>query len=69
VLEQDAFQFGYVGGNKWMLQFEPIASEVINRLLHKETPALAKLSEQCSVLKVKNFVVVDANCITKVQPE
>lgn len=69
VLEQDAFQFGYVGGNKWMLQFEPIASEVISRLLHKETPALAKLSEQCTVLKVKNFVVVDANCITKMQPE
>jgi hypothetical protein len=49
-----------------MIQFEPIASEVINRLVRKETPALAKLSEQCSVLKVKKFNVVDAACITKV---
>jgi hypothetical protein len=66
VLEPDAFQFGYVSGNKWMIQFEPIASEVINRLVRKETPALAKLSEQCSVLKVKKFNVVDAACITRV---
>jgi hypothetical protein len=69
LLEHGAFTPEYIAINKWLMQFEPTASDAIAHLRQKETPALAKLSAQCSVLEVANLTVVKADCLTKAQPE
>lgn len=69
LLEQEAFRPDYITENKWLMQFEPAASEAIAHLRQQETPALAKLVDHCSSLEVQNFIVVEADCIVRVQPK
>jgi hypothetical protein len=47
----------------WMRQFEPAASEALAQLQQGKVPALFQLIDRCSVLEVRNFVLLQADCI------
>jgi hypothetical protein len=68
LIQKGAFRPSYLADNAWLRQYQPATQEAIDRLNRNETPALAKLVNQCSVLNVKKFVVMNASCITGAQP-
>ncbi|MBD1861378.1 MULTISPECIES: hypothetical protein [Trichocoleus] len=72
LIEQDAFTPAYLTPGprwqRWLHQYQPVASEAIARLQQGQTPALAQFMDQCSVLQTKQFTVLTAACLMGVQP-
>lgn len=63
ILEQAAFPQDYVAERNWMHQFQPAFTQAKASVQQKSGPALAQLTERCAVLKAKDLVVLQANCI------
>ncbi|MBE9125820.1 MULTISPECIES: hypothetical protein [unclassified Coleofasciculus] len=70
LLERNAFTPEYIANpgswtSRWIRQYQPAATEALERLEEGTVPALAKVMPRCSVLETENFVVVDTDCIRK----
>jgi hypothetical protein len=55
--------------NNWLNQFQPLINQIRTRLEQGEVPILVNLSRQCSVLRVQNLEVLDAECILRLPQE
>jgi len=65
LVDREAFTPDYVARDKWIMQYQPAASEAIARLKEGVEPALFRLMDQCSVLETNGMVLVSAECIVK----
>ncbi|WP_210404671.1 hypothetical protein [Chroococcidiopsis sp. TS-821] len=62
LLEKNAFTPEYVTSDRWIRQFQPLTTNIIQGL-HQQAPALSKVTTQCTVFEVDNFIVLQAQCI------
>ncbi|MES1026564.1 hypothetical protein ABN584_27075 [Gloeocapsa sp. BRSZ] len=62
LLEKNAFTPVYVTSDRWIRQFQPLAT-TISQQLQQQAPALSKFITQCTVFEVDNFIVIQAQCI------
>lgn len=65
MLDRDAFTLEYVSRDRWLKQYQPFGSEVVDRLKAGNIPALAKVRDRCTVLEEQNLVVLSANCLVQ----
>lgn len=68
LLEQSAFTPQYLESDRWLLQYQPAVSEAVARLKQGTIPALAQVSDRCSVLQTGGLVVIQAQCIVTYEP-
>ncbi|MFB2923094.1 hypothetical protein [Aerosakkonema funiforme] len=60
-----AFTPEHITKNPWLMQYQPVAKEAIQRLEQGIYPAVAEVSQQCSVLHTNYLFVIPAECIVK----
>ncbi|BAY39205.1 hypothetical protein NIES2111_35550 [Nostoc sp. NIES-2111] len=63
LLESTSFKSEYLTSKPWLKSFQPVYSEALNNLSVGITPALAKLTKQCSVLEAANIILLKAECV------
>jgi hypothetical protein len=63
LIEEEGFTASYVKDDRWMMQYQPEASEAIAQLEKGITPALATVGDRCTVFQLDKFSVLDATCI------
>jgi hypothetical protein len=69
LVDREAFTPEYLAHDKWIMQYQPAASEAIGRLSQGVEPALLRLLDRCSVLETNGMVLVSAECVLKVAAE
>lgn len=62
LLDRAAFTPEYVASDRWIQQYQPLATQVIAQM-QQGVPALSKITESCSVFATKGLVVLPADCI------
>ncbi len=62
LLDANAFTPEYVASDRWLQQYQPLATKVITQMQQGYTPVLSKLTD-CAVLTTKGLVVLQAECI------
>jgi hypothetical protein len=65
LVDADAFAPEYLTRDRWLMQFQPEAKSVADKLRQGTIPALSKLTDQCSVMKTTDMTLVSAECILK----
>ena len=65
LVEHNAFTSGYLTRASWLRSFQPAFTDAIAHLEQGSTPALTRLTKQCSVLETGNLSVLDATCISR----
>lgn len=68
LVERTAFAPSYLN-NRWFKQYQPAQAEASANLERSLIPALAKVTDRCSVFETNAFVVLSAKCIAKIPPE
>lgn len=63
LIEEDAFTASYLKDDRWMMQYQPEASQAIAQLEEGITPALATVRDRCTVFRTDKFAVLDSACI------
>ena len=65
LLDRTAFTPKYLvnNDNTWLSSFQPVFSDALTTLEQGQVPAVAKLSDRCSVVKGKRIVLLHADCI------
>ncbi|PIG91475.1 hypothetical protein [Gloeocapsopsis sp. IPPAS B-1203] len=64
LLETNAFTPDYIASNRWIQQFQPLATNTIQQL-QQTVPALSNITARCTIFEVDRFVVLQAQCIQK----
>lgn len=62
LLDANAFTPEYIASDRWLQQYQPLATKVVTQMQQGYTPALSKLTD-CTVLTTKGLVVLQAECI------
>jgi hypothetical protein len=62
LLEKNAFTPEYVTSDGWIRQFQPLTANIAQQL-QQQAPALSKVTIQCTVFEVNNFIVLQTQCI------
>lgn len=69
LLDREAFTPEYLTNTSWhgswIRQYQPAATEAIERLNQRTVPALKKVMKSCSVLNANNLVVLNTVCVAK----
>ena len=71
LLERTAFTPNYLAENHrslnqvWIRQYQPATNNALVSLEAGTVPALAQLSQSCSVFETENFIVLQADCIVR----
>ena len=65
LLDQTAFTPQYLvnNTNRWLSSFQPVFGDALTALEQEKVPAVATLSDRCSVVKGKQIVLLHADCI------
>ena len=63
LLDRDTFSPDYLRRKHWLQSFQPAFSEAVKRLETGAVPALASLTNRCSVLEDVHLILMDATCI------
>ncbi|MBW4689799.1 MAG: hypothetical protein KME40_33100 [Komarekiella atlantica HA4396-MV6] len=63
LLESTAFKPEYLTEKTWLKSFQPAFTEALSSLKRETTPALARLTKQCSILETERFTLLKADCI------
>jgi len=63
LLEQSAFNPGYITSNSWLNQYQPEASEAVDHLEQEKTPAIATQIDRCTVFSSRAFIVLQGQCL------
>lgn len=71
LLDRDAFTPMYIANSKstqsnWIRQFQPAATEALERLEQGKMPILARVMDRCGVVQTEKLVLVNTECILKV---
>lgn len=69
LIQKNAFTPDYIKSNFWFKQWKPIRQKIQKQLTPENQPALAKIIPLCLSLETKELVVVDAQCIAKIDEE
>ena len=77
LLNREEFTLDYLTKNQvskwsiqlWLRSFQATASEAITALEQGTIPALARTMDHCSVLNIKNYVLVQAKCVAELSEE
>lgn len=64
LLERTAFTPAYLD-NRWLKLFEPANAEARKHLATAKTPVLAQAMKRCNLFETENFVVLQADCISR----
>jgi hypothetical protein len=67
LLERAAFTPEYITTNPWFRQWQSIAQDILAMLEQGNIPALVSTLERCSVFENEDLVVLQAECIKKIQ--
>jgi hypothetical protein len=65
LLEHSSFAPHYLAdaSNTWLRQYQPAAADAAGQLASGWTPALAAMTQRCTVMDANNHVVLDAQCL------
>lgn len=63
LLDQNAFQPAYVGDNKWLLQYQPMANNAVQKLTEGQQPILQRAIPSCTVLNADSWMILEADCV------
>ena len=65
LLDQTAFTPQYLvnNTNRWLSSFQPVFGDALTALEQEKAPAVATLSDRCSVVKGKKTVLLHADCL------
>ena len=63
LIDKAAFSPDYIARNWWLMQFQPVASDAIERLQQGKQPILKMFLHKCSVLSSEQYDLLDAHCI------
>jgi hypothetical protein len=71
IVHRGAFQPDYLTTEykSWLQSFQPSFTAALTKLQRQKTPALAKLTRQCRVLKTPQLNVLQADCLLKQSDE
>lgn len=69
LLDRTAFTHEYIANNAWVRQYQPAATEVLEKLDRGITPALSKMMKRCSVFETEDLVVLQAKCTVEGERE
>lgn len=67
LVDASAFTPEYLITNRWFRQWQPIAKDILAMLNQGNIPAIVSTLEICSVFKDQNLIVLQAECIKKIQ--
>lgn len=65
LLDQTAFEPGYLSTNRWLKQFQPATNEAVLHLQQGVTPVLKQIIPRCTAYKDDYFVVLPASCVSE----
>lgn len=65
LLDKSAFTPSYILSDRWISQYQPLATEAYIQMQQGNLPALSKITERCSIFTTKNLVVLQVDCIKK----
>ncbi len=65
LLNRAAFTPEYIASDRWIQQYQPLATQVIGQMRQGNVPALSKITDNCSVFTTNGLVVLQADCITR----
>ncbi|MEQ9671975.1 hypothetical protein [Coleofasciculus sp. G2-EDA-02] len=65
LIDQSAFTPDYITHNKWIQQFQPVATEASLRIEQGTPLALPPLIPQCTIFQTQRFIVLDAKCLVQ----
>lgn len=65
LLEKGAFTPDYITKNRWLSQYQPVAANALANLYRGILPALAEVSQKCSVFETDRFFVLPTDCLLK----
>jgi hypothetical protein len=67
IVHRQSFQPDYLLSDqkRWLTSFQPAFTAAVNTVKQGKTPALARLTRSCRVLRTPQFFVLDARCIAK----
>lgn len=65
LLNRAAFTPEYIASDRWIQQYQPVATQAIAQMQQGNVPALRKIIGNCAVFTTKGLVVLQADCITK----
>lgn len=57
----------YLTNNRWLWQYQPVASNAVALLKQGTIPVLSRVMKRCSVFEANGLVVLQASCIAKAQ--
>lgn len=63
LIEEGAFTVPYLQNDRWIMQYQPQASQAIAQLEEGIPPALATVRDRCTVFHLDQFAVLDSSCI------
>lgn len=63
LIEDGIFTAPYVRTDRWLMQHQPDTNQVLAQLDQGVTPALATVSDRCTVLRLGTLAVLDSACI------
>jgi hypothetical protein len=63
LIEATAFHPPYLEKNQWLMQYKPAATQAIAHLQQGKTPALVKTIPRCTVLREKQFILLNTECM------
>lgn len=63
LLDKSAFTPSYILSDRWISQYQPLATEAYTQMQQGNSPALSKLTERCSIFATKSLVVLQVDCI------
>ena len=63
LIEEGTFTVPYLENDRWIMQYQPEASQAIAQLEEGIPPALATVRDRCTVFRTHQFAVLDSICI------
>lgn len=65
LLDKSAFTPSYVTSDRWITQYQPLATEAYTQMQQGNLPALSKITERCSIFATNSLIVLQVDCIKK----
>lgn len=66
LIDRKEFEPDYLPKNAWLMQYQPLATEIADRVRQGQTPALISVIQRCSAFETGPYVVLRTDCIAKI---
>ncbi|HBL57048.1 MAG TPA: hypothetical protein DDZ80_00250, partial [Cyanobacteria bacterium UBA8803] len=67
LLSATAFTPESVANNRWIMQYQPAATEAVTQLQAGKQPALVSVLKGCTVWENQGLIVLSAECVLKIR--